>query len=278
MIIVNMTGQLGNQMFQYAIYRKLALQGKNVKMDMSYYTAYPQHNMFYIFDLDIRKATRKEVLTERDEFRSYMDRIRRKFLGRRKNIISEINADSYNYNPTVFETKRGYIDGYWQSEKYFSDIKDQLIADFKFPAISDERNTALLEYINEINSISIHIRRGDYAGGFPMLSKDYYDRAIHYLTEYNRQCVFFVFSNDMVWAKENICAENVVFVDWNTGNESWKDMCLMAQCKHNIIANSSFSWWGAWLNKHKNKQVIAPKQWFYHAQTPDIYCDDWIII
>lgn len=273
-----MTGQLGNQMFQYAIYRKLALIGKNVKMDTSYYDVYPHHNSFYIFKLNIIKSTSKESLKEKDQYRSYLDRIRRKFLGRRNNTISEINNKVYYYNPNIFELKRGFIDGYWQSEKYFSDIKNILLNDFRFPTITDLRNKELLKKITETNSVSIHVRRGDYADGFPLLSKNYYEQAIKYFTIQNNTPFFYVFSNDIPWAKENMIYENIIFIDWNTGKESWKDMYLMTQCNHHIIANSSFSWWGAWLNQKENKEVIAPSVWFHHQETPDVYCEGWKII
>lgn len=277
-IIVNMTGQLGNQMFQYAVYRKIQLSGKKVKIDRSYYDVYPYHHGLHIFNLPINIATRKESLIEKDEFRSYPDRIRRKFLGKRKNVISEIDSNAYIYNERVFLLKRGYIDGYWQSEKYFLDIRDVLIQDFTFPAIEDAQNKDLINQIVSNNAVSLHIRRGDYAGGFPMMDKAYYDKAIAYFEAKGQDVVFYVFSNDMEWARENIKAKELVFVDCNTGMDSWKDMHLMTVCKHNIIANSSFSWWGAWLNQNPNKEVIAPKAWFNHVETPDVYCENWKVI
>jgi len=278
MIIVNMTGQLGNQMFQYAIYRKLIHLGKNAKMDLRYYNKFPSHNGFSVFNLTVQEATSKEILEERDEYRTYLDRIRRKFLGRRNNIISEIDSKKYGYNSKLFSLKRGYIDGYWQSEKYFLDISEIIRNEFVFPAIDDEQNKGLIASINYTNSVSIHIRRGDYAGGFPMMEKEYYEQAIHHFVKKYKNLYFVVFSNDMEWAKKNIQFDDGVYVDWNTGIDSWKDMYLMSLCKHNIIANSSFSWWGAWLNNNDNKEVIAPKLWFYHAETPDIYCENWITI
>ncbi len=93
-----------------------------------------------------------------------------------------------------------------------------------------------------------------------------------------KDVTFYVFSNDIIWCREHLCAPSIQFVDWNTGKDSIFDMWLMTQCQHNIIANSSFSWWGAWLNRHEGKEVIAPKKWFFHVQTPNIYCDGWKII
>ncbi len=112
-----------------------------------------------------------------------------------------------------------------------------------------------------------------------MLTKDYYDKAVSYFQTKYGDVTFFVFSNDMEWAKQNIKADKLCFVECNTGKDSWKDMYLMTQCKHNIIANSSFSWWGAWLNQNKDKEVIAPSLWLYHADNKDmIYCEGWKII
>ena len=126
MIIVNVNSQLGNQMFQYAIYRKLQLLGKEVKADLHYYLVHPEHFQLPIFGIELKAATEKECQIERDEYRTFMDRLRRKIFGKRQNIVSEITSASYDFNPRVFQLKRGYIDGYWQSEKYFEDIEDEL--------------------------------------------------------------------------------------------------------------------------------------------------------
>lgn len=280
MIIINLSGQLGNQMFQYALGRKISSFGLKVKYDKRSYTFNPQFlYSLDIFNIQIEEATKNEIYFIRDERRTYLDRIRRKFWGRRKDIISEIPDTVYRYRNEVFETKRAYIDGYWQSEKYFDDIKEIIISDFKFPKIIDNENLAYMAMIQKNISISIHIRRGDYVGGFPLLTKDYYDKAVSYFQTKYGDVTFFVFSNDMEWAKQNIKADKLCFVECNTGKDSWKDMYLMTQCKHNIIANSSFSWWGAWLNQNKDKEVIAPSLWLYHADNKDmIYCEGWKII
>jgi len=278
MIIVNINSQLGNQMFQYAIYRKLLLQGKKVKADLRYYQDRPEQYSLDIFNLHINAADNKEIEKVKDEYRSYFDRFRRKLFGRRKNIISEIDSSSYDFNSNIFGVKRAYIDGYWQSEKYFKNIRNILLNDFHFPDIEDEQNIQILRQIQDCASISIHIRRGDYVNGFPLLTKEYYAKAIQYFQNKYLDAMFFVFSNDMEWAKENIQFRQGFFVDWNVGKNSWKDMFLMTQCKHNIIANSSFSWWGAWLNENEGQEVIVPSIWLYHAETPDIYCEGWKII
>ena len=132
--------------------------------------------------------------------------------------------------------------------------------------------------MGESLSVSIHVRRGDYLGAFPVLDESYFNPAMAYFAEKYSDVRFYVFSNDIDWCRHHLIADKITFVDWNTGKDSPFDMWLMTQCRHNIIANSSFSWWGAWLNQNKGKQVIAPKTWFYHAETPDVYCKDWIVI
>ncbi len=277
MIIVNFNSQLGNQMFQYAIYRKLQLQGKHVKADMRYYANHPQHNALGIFDISLDVASEKEIHIERDEYRTYLDRFRRKVFGKRQNIVSEIEKKSYDYESRIFELKRGYIDGYWQSEKYFEDIENVIRKDFTFPPLNDAANIAFKDRIENSVSVSIHVRRGDYVGIFPLLDMDYYQSAMDYFRGRYKQVHFFVFSNDLGWCREHFTTGDVSFVDVNTGKDSYKDMQLMSLCNHNIIANSSFSWWGAWLNVHKDKEVIAPDVWLYHAKTPIIYCKNWKI-
>lgn len=273
-----MTGQLGNQMFQYAIYRKYQLKGADIKMDMSYYDSYPHYNSITIFNIDIKLASRKETLIEKDEYRTYLNRIRRKFYGRRQNVISEIGVKTYSYNPNIFSLKRGFIDGYWQSELYFDDIKEQLLRDFTFPKIVDTKNSELLKRVHRETSVSIHVRRGDYLGGFPVMDMDYFNPAIEKIKSVCDNPHYYIFSNDIEWCRANFTNIDCTFVDWNSGAKSYIDMYLMSQCKHNVIVNSSFSWWGAWLNCNNNKIVVAPSTWFYHAKTPNIYCKDWIVI
>lgn len=275
MLVINVNSQLGNQMFQYALYRKLRHLGRKVKLDLQYYQQRPKHYGLDIFGLQPDIATTKEISISKDEYRSIFSRLRRKFFGKRKSIVDEIHSNIMNFNSKVFDLKTGYLYGYWQSEKYFSDIRSTLLQEFQFPVVNDIKNKELLKTIQSSISVSIHVRRGDYIGGFPLMSEVYYQNAMNYFMEKYGNIFFVVFSNDVAWCKSNIKFNNGVYVDWNNGKDSWKDMYLMTQCKHNIIANSSFSWWGAWLNQNQNKVVIAPNKWFYHKVTPDIYCENW---
>lgn len=171
------------------------------------------------------------------------------------------------YKNEIFKNKKNmYILGCPQSEKYFFNIKEKIKYIYNFPEIFDEKNKKILNLIKKSNSISIHIRRGDYInepglGG--MISKKYYIEAIEYIKEKIIDPVFYVFSNDINWCKENLKIDfPIYYIDWNKGKESFRDMQLMSLCKHNIIPNSTFSWWGAWLNSNPNKIVVAPERWF----------------
>ena len=272
MVVVNLTGQLGNQMFQYTVGRKNQLLCRIVKYDLSNYKVYPNYWGLYHFNLDVPVATVEDVLKLKDERRTYPDRIRRKLFGRNPHVVSEIGRSRYDYEPSVFQYKNVFIDGYWQSGRYFIDIEDTIRRDFRFPLSDNPRNLELTEQMQKEMSVSIHVRRGDYLGGFPVMDMQYYNPAVDYFRTKYRLVHFYVFSKDMDWCRNNLKGDDISYVDWNIGKESIFDMYLMTQCKHNIIANSSFSWWGAWLNQYDGREVIAPKLWFYHTQTPDIYC------
>lgn len=177
-----------------------------------------------------------------------------------------------------------FYDGYWQYEEYFKDIRTEIIEKFQFPKFVDENNSGLAKKLLACNSVACHIRRGDYLKN-PMMcvcTLEYYIRAIekmHNLIEPDLYCVF---SDDPEWCKKNLSAQfdgkNVVFVNWNKDMESYRDMQLMSLCKHNIIANSSFSWWGAWLNQNENKIVMSPEKWLNKSLAKEPICDSWIKI
>lgn len=172
------------------------------------------------------------------------------------------------------------LNGYYQSEKYFIEHRDEVI---KYYTLNDEYTKPILDKYDFTNSCSIHIRRGDYKNlqqFHTLLDVNYYQGAINniYGSEFSN-VKFYIFSDDISWCKENIILPNVIYVE---GNEDVIDMYMMSKCENNIIANSSFSWWGAWLNTNKNKRVVAPKNWFgpnnQHLSTNDLCCDGWIEI
>jgi len=161
-----------------------------------------------------------------------------------------------------------YLVGYWQSDKYFWGYEEVIRSDFSFSRELSESNLAVLSSIESCNSVSLHVRRGDYISN-PKASAyhgicglDYYARAIEYVCSRESDPIFYVFSDDLIWCRENLEFEGqVIFVEGNVGGQSFVDMQLMSNCKHNILANSSFSWWAAWLNKNGGKCVVAPDIW-----------------
>ena len=280
MIIVRVTGGLGNQMFQYAMYKSLEKKGKLVKLDSkSFYETKKEHNGYElerIFDIKPNKPT-KEDLEKFDENNiSTLFKIKRKLFGDKKFVY---DTKEYVFNKDVYKLKNSYLNGYWQSIKYFEGIENDIKKDFRFKNQLDKNNLEILNEIENSNSISIHIRRGDYMSpeNYNMYgciaTPTYYKKAIKVIEEKVENPTFFVFSNDMDWVKKNIQINSRVF---------YIDMFLMSKCKHNIIANSSFSWWGAWLNENKNKIVIAPKKWINREDVDsdkiELFCEGWTLL
>lgn len=282
MIIVYFTQQLGNQMFQYALGKRLEMLGKDVKFYSGYYDEFPKHDFALprLFNLKLNEATKEEAQALMDVRRRIVNRVKRRVFGIDDWFIHELQypLGPKPYNPKVLKFRHGTLNGYWQSEKYFLPIADTIRRDFVFPEPS-QRNKELADEMSKCTSVSIHVRRGDYKGLFPLLADEYYSPAMSHFTDRFDNVHFYVFSNDIPWCREHLAAENITFVDWNTGKDSPYDMWLMTQCKHNIIANSSFSWWGAWLNRNEGKEVVAPWKWDDQPiRNTDIYCPEWILL
>lgn len=193
--------------------------------------------------------------------------------------------ENFIYYEDVFhhEGENCMFRGTWQSPKYFTHAREEVLDTFAFDEkMISSYTAAMLEKIsNSNNSISIHVRRGDYASGkydgLLLCSPiDYYKRAIQYMEEHLENPTFFVFSDDIGYVRENLEANNMVFVEGNHGADSWQDMFLMSRCSHNIIANSTFSWWGAFINPNPDKIVVAPRRWWYYFDQDDVVPDEWI--
>lgn len=289
MIIIKIHGGLGNQMFCYIVYKKILLIGKEIYVDIK--DTYKSHNGYElenIFNIKTIKADINTSIYYSDSNSNILQRVRRKIFGRRKTFFKE--KIEFKYDNNIFNIDNDkYLSGYWQSIKYLEGIEDEIRKDFTFKNKLDNKNLEALNLINNSNSISIHIRRGDYFRGNNeklfgnIATVDYYKKAMKIIEEKIENPVYFVFSNDMEWVKENIefkCEAN--YIDWNVGEDSYKDMQLMSNCKHNIIANSTFSWWGAWLNNNQNKIVIAPKKWInkegINSDEIELFYDDWILL
>ncbi len=286
MIIVRLIGGLGNQMFQYACGRSLSQKNNaELKLDVTGFDSYKLHR----YSLDAFNI-KKEVASEKEieRFKNYKIRS-----GRRWFLYNKLIADGskyfqekgFDFDPDVLELQGdAYLDGYWQSAKYFKEIGSTIRSDFSFVLPQGEKDKEISALINACTAVSIHIRRADYVTNTTTnkthgtCSIEYYNQAIELLAEKVSSPCFFVFSDDHEWVKQNLKSTYpMVYVEHNGADTNYQDLRLMTSCKHNIIANSSFSWWGAWLNANPNKIVIAPKKWFANAirNEDDIIPSTW---
>lgn len=198
-------------------------------------------------------------------------------------VIENFN---YDFNPEYLKPSKGitFYFGGWHNEKYFIDSKAEILNSFHFSGKIDDITLALAEEMASNESVSIHVRRGDYLNEAninifgKVCNKTYFEKAIDKINEQVVLPHYYVFSNDIEWVKQNFKLERVTYVTHNSGKDSWKDMYLMTNCKYNIIANSSFSWWGAWLNKNKNNIVVSPAKFLNTDTISDIYPSHWIKI
>lgn len=267
MKIVKIKSGLGNQMFQYAFAKTLeSLTGESVTIDLSQYKIEHLHNGFELarlFNIDLKEAPKETVELLSTIPDSFIKRIQRKFFTKPTHYIENESV----FNSNVFEIQSScYFEGYWQSEQYFYPIKNKIIDLFEFKQPLNHSTERLCSQIDD-STVSMHIRRGDYLLGMNrnlnLCTLDYYNAAVTLLQSYKSINKIIIFSDDIPWCQKNLEFKNIelIFVDWNKNEDSWQDMYLMSKCHHNIISNSSFSWWGAYLNQHWDKMVIAPAQW-----------------
>lgn len=285
MKIVNLLGGLGNQMFEYAFYLALkeAHPNENVKLCTRSFRGYGLHNgleLDRIFNLQIEEASLWDMCKVAYPFLDYKSwQIMSHWLYKRKSMTAGYTTIGFNYEE-ITRNDSVFYDGYWQNENNFKQIREIVLDRFSFPEIMDGKNKQLVEKLQKRNSVSVHIRRGDYLKEpiWCVCTPDYYQRGIEYIKKMDNIDLICVFSDDIQWCREHLksLAVDVEYVDWNKGPESFRDMQLMTYCKHNIIANSSFSWWGAWLGRREGKIVVAPKVWCNKPILNDPICDNWV--
>lgn len=269
MIIVNLTGGLGNQMFQYAFGKKIATK---LKTDLKLHFTDALFNTKRPYALDVYNVSASMATTE--DLRK-LGIIQNRVINRVQYLITERLGIQFNRHivtqkyPYIFDSKYfsikndSYIQGFWQDIRYFKDIEDILRKEFTPKKRLDEKNQKIFKKIQESTSVSIHVRRGDLItnkANARFIGLNYYIKNINKINKLKNNSIFFVFSDDISWCKQNLNSfmSSVYYIDNNKGKESYKDLFLMSSCKHNIIANSSFSLWGAWLNQNKNKILIKP--------------------
>jgi len=283
-IIVKLQGGLGNQMFQYSIGRSIANDtNSGLILDLSFLNK--KGDLGYTlrdYELDVFGIDAVKQQKQRYFGHSIFSRINTKI-----SRIRYVGEKSFRYDPAIFSLKGNlYLDGFWQTEKYFQQNEELIRQHLSFKAEPDDDNRRLAHLIENMPAVSLHIRRGDYVNGdvptyHNLCTLDYYHMAIKRILTVEKNPTFFIFSDDICWTKQNLNLKFPHhFVENNTRNNHYWDMYLMSLCKHNIIANSSFSWWGAWLNKSKQKLVIAPQKWFNDPKidTSDIVPSKWIRI
>lgn len=299
MIIVRLKGGLGNQLFQYATARTAAERNNStLKLDILWFDD-PKHiyrkyrlNKFNIVESFVTPGEVDEITwkSRTGLKKRIFDYVQRRMPYYRRKIVQEQN---FYFDPNVARVlKNVYLDGYWQSEKYFKDIENILPSEFSLKTPLDKMNQTVLNKITQTEPVSIHVRHPKPWCRDPQTNPDniefhgtcsleYYHAAVKKISMEVKNPHFFVFSDNMDWTRDNLKYDlPLTFVDHNGEEKDYKDLHLMSHCKHNIIANSTFSWWGAWLNKNPDKIVIAPKKWFadekMNNQTQDLIPETWI--
>lgn len=297
LIVVKVIGGLGNQMFQYAAGRALALRiGGVLKLDTTDFATYEYHQY------SLNKLAITEVLASAEEIHTFtkfstalrnMPRLVRapiiklgidKYLNTRAGYVQEKQS---TFEPDVFSLQRSaYLDGYWQSEKYFSDVRDIVLKEFDLKTPFGHVGQTFADEIRRAETpVCIHIRRGDFANN-PTISKfhgtcslEYYHKAVAIISARVDNPSFFVFSDDIEWAKQNFTLDASVKYVGQGADKNHEDIALMRLCRHFVLSNSTFGWWAAWLSNASDKIVVAPDKW---ANKPlsivDLIPSSWILL
>ncbi len=310
MVIIQLAGGLGNQMFQYALYLQFQNLHKEVKIDdvAGFVEDEKRDPSLSAFGITYQKADPKEIEEMLDASLLFWHRVRRKLFGRKRKSYFE--ADK-RFKPEIFTWDDIYLEGYWQTEKYFEAVADQVREAFDVDRLlmvqqaedmakagRTKLQTKVQTYLRQITqtqSVSLHIRRGDYLtpenqalfGG--ICTEAYYKEAVRLMREQYPGCRFFLFTNDKEWAKERFADDkggrttetaladgepaDVIVVDLPEGSDH-EEFALMSKCKHHILANSSFSWWASYLNQNPGKTVLAPPKWLNGWDCQDFYRED----
>lgn len=288
MIITQLLGGLGNQMFQYALGRALsARHATNLKLDTASFETYRLRTYALRHFNIVAEEISPTELRELGLVQKAGTRVGR-FVARmlRPPTIAVIDERSFEFDPAVLEAPaRCYLRGYWQSPKYFAAIEPTIRQELTCREAPDGENGRAAERISNSCSVSVHVRRGDYVESATtnrfhgVCSPAYYRAAEDHLRLQLPDARLFVFSDDPDWAEQNLrFVSPATFFRHNGPGRDYEDLRLMSLCKHHIIANSTFSWWGAWLCRNPGKIVIAPQNWFREAgqSTRDLIPDTWI--
>lgn len=278
-IILKLKGGLGNQLFQYAAARNLAIKNSSaLELDLSWYHAQGSPDIPRLFLLDKYKmefALADKISSEKKYSKHALI-----------SLLAKVQPSyHYRFHKICLKAKEDmYLDGYYQSYKYFSEIRTELLGELQ---LRNEPSASYSEFCKTIEAsvmpVSLHIRRGDYIKNATtnnyhgVCSLDYYEKALKYISNKFTGIKVFIFSDDIEWVRDNFKTKHEVVYVSNTGLPDFEELLLMSKCKHNIIANSSYSWWGAWLNSNLKKVVIAPERWLSKKiDTSDLLPAEWI--
>lgn len=292
MVVVALTDGLANRMFQYAFGLGLMNQGVEVLFDRNHYKPKIDQTWefinledpFPLIDISYSRKWRF-FFTFPDRIRGYRYIIKLFKLLRLETVFIE---PSLAYIPNIIDEIKGntLFYGHWQTELYFKKYANLIMKQFVFRPFVEDKNIICSQKMSNEESVAIHVRKGkDYnqwTGSHGICEKDYYLRAVNYIRGIISEPVFYVFTDNKQWVVDNLKELDYILVDWNPvkGMYNFRDMQLMSCAKHNIIANSTYSWWGAWLNKNPNKIVIAPQQWVnrdcHYLEKDNIVPDTWI--
>jgi hypothetical protein len=289
-----LNGGLGNQMFVYALCEEFRYRGQKSVLFIQHHTnlkkyghqGYELEKLFSIKKYDgIYSIITTFFLVYYSQFLRLFPVKYRKKLYRLIGIHTRTVKENFIFYPEIFkpESENELFKGTWQSELFFINVNERVRKAFVFreSLLSLETKDIAQKMQQEI-SVSIHIRRGDYlstqyfSGFSGICTLEYYKNAAQIILDKHKNVRFYVFTDDPEWVNKNFTLKDAVYIQHNSGSDSWQDMYLMSRCKHNIIANSSFSWWGAWLNTNPNKIVIAPKKWWNGFEHDDVVPEGWI--
>lgn len=292
MIIVKLMGGLGNQLFQYAAARSLALRhGAELKLDLSCLEAAqegdtPRDYALHHFNINGVKASRWESSVMAGEWSNILVG----FIARRLQKALRYCAyreNQFRVNPAFFSLSDNvYLDGYWQSERYFANYEDVIREELTLRTPLSGKNLEVAEAMRGVNAVSLHVRRGDYVTNektrayHSVCDDAYYRKAEALLTQHLQSPHFFVFSDDSEWVVNNLKLRcPATFISHN-GSAPHEDLRLMSLCRHHVLANSSFSWWGAWLSNRSDQLVVAPGKWFNDSSidVSDLISPRWLRI
>lgn len=291
-IIVKLNGGLCNQIFQYAFARAVSHQNKtDFRLDISAFGNYYHYDPYGLSPFNIQEKLAKDsdmagFVWIRKHAR-FFDFIYHKL--RFKHVLKHwyYLEKGMLYDPEVFSSRASYFEGFWQTEKYFKNISEEIRKEITLKSPLSPHSIKMQSLIENSNAISLHVRRYQHENLKPwhgFCTPEYYLEAIKIIAQKTTAPHFFIFTDDYEWLETNLIDKlrSTGYPFTSIGkNPNYEDLMLMAKCRHHILANSSFSWWGAWLNPRRDKIVIAPKQWFAHApknNTRDLLPDGWLKI